>query len=129
MFPSGVICTVIVGLVAGRVSMIWLISKYPYVLKDKSQILIYSLSLSLSAVTGTVCTTVACALYATVDPSAPYWAFCFPGVILSVIGGDFTFAAGTLFVAKVTDMKDQSLAGAVFQCMTQVIFSESIIKS
>ena len=39
---------------------------------------------------------------------------------MSVFGADFVFASGTLFVAKVSLPHEQSLAGALFQTMTQV---------
>lgn len=49
-----------------------------------------------------------------------YWAFGFPAAICSVIGADFVFAAGTIFVAKIALPHEQSLAGGLFQTMTQV---------
>ena len=55
-----------------------------------------------------------------INVSSPYWAFGFPSAILSVFGADFVFAAGTLFVAKISLPHEQSLAGALFQTMTQV---------
>jgi hypothetical protein len=55
-----------------------------------------------------------------VRPSQPYWAYGFPSAILSVFGADFVFAAGTLFIAKVALPHEQSVAGALFQTMTQV---------
>ena len=59
-------------------------------------------------------------LFAVINTHAPYWAFGFPAAILSVVGADFVFAAGTLFVAKISLPHEQSLAGALFQTMTQV---------
>lgn len=40
--------------------------------------------------------------------------------MLSVFGADFVFASGTLFVAKVAEGHEQSVAGALFQTMTQL---------
>jgi hypothetical protein len=74
----------------------------------------------LSPVIGTLGSSCACLLFAVIIPSAPYWAFGFPSAIISVLGADFVFAAGTLFVAKVSLPHEQSVAGALFQTMTQV---------
>ena len=71
-------------------------------------------------VIGTGFTAVANLLFAVIKVSAPYWAFGFPSAILSVFGADFVFAAGTLFVAKISLPHEQSVAGALFQTMTQV---------
>lgn len=69
---------------------------------------------------GTVLTATANLLFAVIQPSAPYWAFGFPASVLSVFGADFVFASGTLFVAKISLAHEQSLAGALFQTMTQL---------
>lgn len=53
-------------------------------------------------------------------PFAPYWAFGFPAAVASVFGADFVFASGTLFVARVSLPHEQSLAGALFQTLTQL---------
>ena len=50
----------------------------------------------------------------------PYWAYGFPSALIIVLGADFVFASGTLFVAKITPPHEQSVAGAVFQAMTQI---------
>ena len=57
---------------------------------------------------------------AVIIPEAPYWAFGFPAAICSVFGADFVFASGTLYVSKIVEPNEQSLAGALFQTMTQV---------
>jgi MFS family permease len=59
-------------------------------------------------------------LFAVINPAATYWAFGFPSAAISVIGADFVFAAGTLFVAKFAEPHEQSVGGAVFQTMTQL---------
>lgn len=69
---------------------------------------------------GTTFTAIAALLFAIIEPSAPYWAYGFPAPIVSVFGADFVFAAGTLFVAKVSLPHEQSLAGGIFQTLTQV---------
>ncbi|KAF7325516.1 MFS domain-containing protein [Mycena kentingensis (nom. inval.)] len=96
MFVTGIICNVVVALIVGRVSTGWLLS------------------------TGTLCTTLAPFLFALIVPSAPYWAFGFPASILAVIGADFLFAAGMMFVSNAVGPGEQSLAGGVFQTMAQV---------
>lgn len=70
--------------------------------------------------TGTLLTGVAVLLIAVIDPALPYWAYGFPSALIIVLGADFVFASGTLFVAKVTPPHEQSVAGAVFQSMTQI---------
>jgi hypothetical protein len=72
------------------------------------------------SVAGTTLTGVANLLFAVIDVSKSYWAFGFPASIVAVFGADFVFAAGTLFVAKISLPHEQSLAGALFQTMTQV---------
>ncbi|KAJ7852795.1 MFS general substrate transporter [Mycena olivaceomarginata] len=69
---------------------------------------------------GTTFTAIAALLFAIIEPSAPYWAYGFPAPIVSVFGADFVFAAGTLFVAKVSLPHEQSLAGGIFQTLTQL---------
>ncbi|KAG6811561.1 hypothetical protein H0H92_006865 [Tricholoma furcatifolium] len=59
-------------------------------------------------------------LFAIINPNAVYWAYGFPAAILAVFGADFVFASGTLFIAKVAEPHEQSLAGALFQTMTQI---------
>ncbi|KAK0467833.1 putative efflux transporter [Desarmillaria tabescens] len=93
---SGLICNVIVAFVAGRVPFIYFM------------------------VSGTALTSAASLLFALINPTTTYWAFDFPAAVLSVVGADFVFAAGTLFIAKVSLPHEQSVAGAVFQTMTQL---------
>lgn len=69
---------------------------------------------------GTSLTASANIFFAVVKPSQTYWAYGFPSAILSVFGADFVFSAGTLFIAKVALPHEQSVAGALFQTMTQV---------
>ena len=71
---------------------------------------------------GTAGSAVACLLLAVIDINLTdwYWAFGFPAAICAVLGADFVMASGTLFIAKVTPPHEQSVAGAVFQCMQQL---------
>jgi len=72
------------------------------------------------SVLGTSLTACANLFFAVVKPSQTYWAYGLPSAILSVFGADFVFSAGTLFIAKVALPHEQSVAGALFQTMTQV---------
>ena len=54
------------------------------------------------------------------DTRITYWAFGFPAATIVVVGADFVYAAGTLFIAKISLPHEQSLAGGLFQTMTQV---------
>nr|GAT45298.1 MFS general substrate transporter [Mycena chlorophos] len=96
MTVTGFACNVFVMLVIGRLDFVVLIAA------------------------GTLLTGVAPLLFALIVPSAPYWAFGFPSTICSVFGADFIFAGGTLFVAKVSLPHEQSLAGGIFQTLTQL---------
>ncbi|KAF8650022.1 hypothetical protein AX16_005461 [Volvariella volvacea WC 439] len=96
MFVCGILCNLFVGFFVGRVPIVYLL------------------------VIGTLSTSTACLLFALIIPSASYWAFGFPAASLSVVGADFIFSSGTLFIAKVSRDDEQSLAGALFQTMTQL---------
>jgi hypothetical protein len=69
---------------------------------------------------GTGATTIACLLFAIIVPTATYWAYAFVATSLSVMGADLVYTAGTLFIAKFALPHEQSVAGAVFNTMTQV---------
>ncbi|KAF5353670.1 hypothetical protein D9758_008642 [Tetrapyrgos nigripes] len=96
MFVTGIVLTTSFALVAGHVPIVVLFAL------------------------GTFLTACAPLLFALIDPDAGYWALGFPAAILSVAGADFVFASGTLFVAKVSVGHEQSVAGAVFQTMSQI---------
>jgi hypothetical protein len=72
------------------------------------------------AAIGTLLTGCANIYFAVIDPSASYWVSGFPSACLVVLGADFTFASGTMFVSKVSLPSEQSVAGALFQAMTQI---------
>ncbi|KAL4260570.1 Major facilitator superfamily (MFS) profile domain-containing protein [Pleurotus pulmonarius] len=96
MFITGVLCNIAVALVVNRLSVIYLLGG------------------------GTILTAAGAVLFAVIIPSSPYWAFGFPAAIISVFGADFTFSAGSLFVARVALPHEQSVAGALFTTMTQL---------
>ena len=96
MSVTGIFCNIFIAIFVGRVRPVILI------------------------VFGTVCTACCGLLFAVINPASPYWAFGFPAAIVAVIGGDFVFATGTLFVAKISLPHEQSLTGALFQTMTQL---------
>ncbi|KAJ7776161.1 MFS general substrate transporter [Mycena metata] len=96
MTVAGILCNVLVVLTINRVDF------------------------SVLVAFGTLCTAVAALLFAIIHPAAPYWAYGFPSPILAVVGGDFVFAAGTIFVAKISLPHEQSLAGGLFQTLTQL---------
>ncbi|KAG7444587.1 putative efflux transporter [Guyanagaster necrorhizus] len=96
MCVSGITCNVIVAALVGRLPLVWFMA------------------------IGTGLTSVAPLLFGLINPNATYWAFGFPAAIVAVVGADFVFAGGTLFIAKVSLPHEQSLAGGVFQTMTQL---------
>lgn len=75
---------------------------------------------SFSLAIGTALTGCAALLFAVINPDAVYWAYGFPSAIIAVVGADFVFACGTIYVAKNCLPHEQSVGGAVFQTMTQV---------
>lgn len=92
---------------------------YWCVLPFPPALFLHNLTHSLT-VCGTTLTAAASLLFALINPSSPYWSFGFPASVISVFGADFVFASGTLFVAKISLPHEQSLAGALFQTMTQL---------
>lgn len=120
MFIVGMMCNAFVGFMANHVSMVVLTSKVlPTTLP------FYPNGSNLSAL-GTLGTAMACLLFAIVDPKVIYWAYCFPAMLLSVLGVDIVYTAGTLYVAKISLPHEQSLAGALFQTMTEVSLSHCL---
>lgn len=54
----------------------------------------------------------------TVDSS--YWAFCFPGFVILVIGADLEFNVANMYVMSSMPASQQSLAGGIFQTVTKL---------
>lgn len=73
---------------------------------------------------GLFATSAATLIFALIDPDAPYWQYGFPAAVISVFGADFTFACGTLFIAKIALPHEQSVAAAIYQ--TVVSFGISV---
>ncbi|KAF8319050.1 efflux transporter [Clavulina sp. PMI_390] len=96
MSVTGVLCNVVVALAVAHVPGIILV------------------------VIGCIMTGIAPLLFAVIQVDSPYWAFGFPAAIVAVFGADFIFAGGSLFVAKVARHHEQSLAGGLFNTMTQI---------
>ena len=96
LFVTGIAAVAFIALAIGRVDVMYIVA------------------------TGTLMTGCADVLFAVIDPKAPFWAFCFPSACLVALGADFTFAAGTMFVSKVSHPHEQSVAGALFQAMTLI---------
>lgn len=78
------------------------------------------LPLVIFALSGTLLTAAAAILFALIDPSVTYWAFGFPSTVLIVFGADFVYSSGTIFIAKTSLPHEHSVAGALFQTMTQI---------
>ncbi|CAL1716634.1 unnamed protein product [Somion occarium] len=96
MIPAGILCNIFIGLLVGKIPGVVLIA------------------------IGCLCTGIAGLLFALINPAASYWAFGFPAAVLTVVGADFVFAGGSLFVAKLALPHEQSLAGGLFQTMAQL---------
>jgi len=96
MFVTGFTCNILIALFVGIIPANYLI------------------------VGGCLIASIAPLLFAIIDPSKPYWPYGFPAAITSVVGADFVFATGTLYVAKLALQHEQSLAAALFQTVTQI---------
>ncbi|KZT59809.1 MFS general substrate transporter [Calocera cornea HHB12733] len=69
---------------------------------------------------GCIGTGLANLLFAVIQTTAPYWAFGFPAAIVSVFGADFIFASSTLYGSHIAQHHEQSLAGGIFNTVTQI---------
>ncbi|KZO89918.1 efflux transporter [Calocera viscosa TUFC12733] len=69
---------------------------------------------------GCLGTGIASILFALIDPDAIYWAFGFPAAFFDVLGADIIMAGGSLYVSMVALPHEQSLAGGVFNTITQI---------
>lgn len=96
MFVCGILCNIFVGFVAAIVPLGWLVG------------------------VGSFATSMAILLFTLSKRSTIYWAFEFPAIWLSVLGADFVFSAGSLFIAKFALPHEQSMAGALFNTMIQL---------
>ncbi|KAH8831497.1 MFS general substrate transporter [Flagelloscypha sp. PMI_526] len=93
---TGMLVNVFIALVVGRIPIVWLLA------------------------VGAALTSTATILFATMQPFAIYWHYQFPALIVSVWGADFVYAVGALYVAKLSEGKEQSVTGGLFQTMTQI---------
>ena len=118
MSITGVLCTFAVALVIGRVYLVNIVG-------ELSQPSTRHVTDTYFVVFGTAMTSSAGLLFAFMNTSSTYWAFGFPAAVFSVFGADLVFAAGLIFVAQVSLPHEQSLAGALFQTMTQVSLSQA----
>ncbi|KAG9098272.1 hypothetical protein FS749_004259 [Ceratobasidium sp. UAMH 11750] len=96
MAVSGLLCNLVVALFVGRISGMALIAF------------------------GCFFTSLASLLFAVIVPDATYWAFGFPAAAIVVLGADFMFATGSLFVAKLALPHEQSVAGGIFNTVNQL---------
>lgn len=69
---------------------------------------------------GALGTGLASLLFAVQDSSAPYWQYQFVAMVLSVVGADFIFCCGIMYVSQVAPREDQAMAGGLFNCGTMV---------
>ncbi|KAG2354796.1 major facilitator superfamily domain-containing protein [Suillus spraguei] len=83
-------------------------------------VVVSRLPLVIFVVSGTLLTATAAILFALINPSMTYWAFGFPSTVLVVFGADFVYSSGTIFIAKSSLPHEHSVAGALFQTMTQI---------
>ena len=120
MFVAGIVCNLIVGFMAAHIPLVWILGALlvNFLMLEK----IFTIPRTAA---GAVGTTTACLLFAVIVPSTTYWAYAFVGTCISVMGPDLVFTAGTLFIAKFALPHEQSVAGALFNTMSQVGYSDS----
>lgn len=117
MFFSGIVANIIIALIIGRIEVVYIVGAlFASLLRLRPDL---TVSLFFSAA-GTLLTGCANIYFAVIDPSTSYWASGFPSACFVVLGADFTFASGTIFISKVSPPSEQSVAGALFQAMTQI---------
>ena len=122
MFVSGLICNAFIGLMVAYIPLVWLVG--PSYIENLSFFFSFFLSIYLPDISGigTLVTSTGIMLFAISKPSMSYWDLEFSAIWLSVLGVDFVFPAGSLFIAKFALPYEQSMAGALFTAMTQVRF-------
>jgi MFS family permease len=59
-------------------------------------------------------------LFALNTYDSSYWAFCFPGLVILVVGADLEFNVANMFVMSSMPVSQQSLAGGIFQAVTRL---------
>ncbi|PPJ57085.1 hypothetical protein CBER1_00546 [Cercospora berteroae] len=69
---------------------------------------------------GAAAYTIACLLFAMNRSSDSYWAFCFPGLVLIVVGADLEFNVANMYVMSSMPPSQQSTAGGIFQTVTKL---------
>ena len=122
MFFSGILANIIVALIIGRIDVVYIVGALLASADPFGGFLdsFIALPFLYFAAVGTLLTGCANIYFAVIDPRAPYWAVGFPSACLIVLGADFTFASGTMFICKVSPPSEQSVAGGLFQAMTQI---------
>jgi MFS family permease len=69
---------------------------------------------------GTFGYTLSCTLIAVNNIHSSYWAFCFPSMLLAVVGADLEFNVANLYVASSMPLHQQSIAGSIVQTVTKL---------
>ena len=59
-------------------------------------------------------------LFALMSSTSSYWAFIFPGLIISVVGADLHYNVANMYVLSSMDKELQSTAGGVFNTVLQL---------
>jgi hypothetical protein len=120
MLVSGLICSTFIGFMAAYIPLVWLLGLYIEIL------LLFKKYLPDVSGVGTLMTSMGIMLFTISKPSMSYWDLEFSAMWLSVLGVDFVFPAGSLFIAKFALPYEQSMAGALFTAMTQVCVNRYI---
>ena len=119
MIFTGIAANITIAFIIGRIDVVYIVGAFlvSVCLWDDCR---RSLSVAFFAAIGTLMTGCANIFFAVIDPNATYWAFGFPSACLIVLGTEFTYVSGTLFISKISLPHEQSVAGALFQAMTKI---------
>ncbi|KAH6901343.1 efflux protein [Coprinopsis sp. MPI-PUGE-AT-0042] len=96
MTVSGILCNIFIGWGISYIPIVWLLT------------------------IGTSASALGSLLFAIIDPKASFWAYGFPATVVVVLGADFVFTAGTMYVARVALPGEQSVANGLFSTVTQL---------
>ncbi|KAJ8108404.1 hypothetical protein OPT61_g8196 [Boeremia exigua] len=74
----------------------------------------------LACFIGVVLTSIGSLLMCIIQPEWTYWACAFPAVFLNPVGADVLFTVSNLVITAVFPVRDQALAGSVFNTVAQI---------
>ena len=83
-------------------------------------LVLHRISNKILMIVGAAAYTLSFLLFALNRESNSYWAFCFVGLCLCVIGADLEFNVANMYVVSALPPSQQSIAGSIFQTVTRL---------